>query len=156
MSQKYQNKRKFLKGFTLIEILLSVSLLAMLFAIPSVIYQSSLDSNQVYGTKSLITSAINIAQNNSISGKSDSTWGVYITTTNITVFKGTSYATRDMSLGGDFNTIYTYPNTMSVSGITELVFAKKSGQPNTTGSITINKGSTTTSLSINTKGIYAY
>jgi hypothetical protein len=67
----------------------------------------------------------------------------------ITLFKGASYAARETDYDEDF----TVSSSMTVSGVTEVVFDKLTGDPQATGSLTLTTiHGETAIVSLNAKG----
>ena len=63
----------------------------------------------------------------------DSSWGVNLTTEKITIFKGNSFAARDIS----FDEYYDLPANITVGGINEIIFTPLTGQTQNSGTITV-------------------
>lgn len=83
----------------------------------------------------------------------DTGWGVYLQSGSITLFKGTSYAARDSS----FDEAFEVPTSITPTGISEIVFTKFSGIPQTTGTITLTSNTNETrNITINAKGMVNY
>ncbi len=84
----------------------------------------------------------------------DSDWGVYIGADSIVLFKGDDYATRD----SDYDEIYAKTSNVSVSGISEEVFEKFTGDPSATGDIILSTSNPTrtSTITINSKGVVSY
>ncbi len=78
---------------------------------------------------------------------------MYAQSNKITIFKGTSFLGRDSSFDETFET----PSISNVSGLTELVFQKFSGEPITTGDIILKSvDDETKKISIGAKGVLSY
>ncbi len=92
------------------------------------------------------------AQQMSMAGEADSAWGLAVNTGNIIIFKGVSFLTRDTSL--DEN--YDISSSITFSGQSEYSFAKTTGLPSTTGSVTLTNSNYQKSVSLNEKGIVNY
>jgi hypothetical protein len=85
--------------------------------------------------------------------KEDSQWGVNMATSTITVFKGATYATRDTT----WDETYTFPPSITLSGIAQEVYTKNSNTPATTGTITLTSTFyDTRTITINADGILDY
>lgn len=143
---------KKLKGFTILEFLLSIAAISIFAGITFPIYyslqiQSNLDTT-VHTTVRSLRRAQFLAQ----AVKEDSKWGIKLANSKITLFKGDSYAARDNS----FDEIFDIPNTVSFSGVNEVTFTKFTGAPQQTGTITIISPNSTKSITLNAKGILAY
>lgn len=83
-------------------------------------------------------------------GAGDSAWGVMFLSGELVLYKGASYVARDVS----FDEMYALNPTFVASGVTEVVFAKSSGTPSVSGSISIqNTVGDSVQISINEKGM---
>lgn len=141
-------------GFTLLEVLLSVTILTMLTGISLPILASVNNRNDLDIMTQNIAMQLRRAQSYAKGMKQDSQWGVRVQSGSTTLFKGTSYAARDT--GYDEQT--TLPETIVPSGLGETVFAKLSGAPSTTGTITLTlqTNNETRTVTLNAKGMVAY
>ncbi len=83
-------------------------------------------------------------------GNSD--WGVYLDTYYSTIFKGSTYATRDSGYD-EQEELYGRATT---SGLVEIIFNKAAGAPKTTGTTTIWLHNGTNNIYINAKGTINY
>jgi len=146
----YKYKRP--KGFTLLEILLSVGIIALISGITAIVYSSFQVKNNIDLAQIVTAHTLRRAQIQAQTGDGDDTWGVYISSTEIIQFKGASYATRDSA----FDEIYDYPSNMNRSGLQEVVFSKVFGKPSTTGTITFTTTNETRNVSVNSMGIVSY
>ena len=141
------------KGFTLIEMLLSVGIISLLVGISLPIYVSFQTRNDLEVTAQSIVSMLRRAQTYARNGNNDSTWGVAIQAGNATLFKGGSFAARDNT----YDETTAISSATSVSGLGEVVFAKLSAAPSTTGSVTLTAGSNDIrTITINGKGMVDY
>ncbi len=150
---KYQDIHKKKKGFSLLEILLSVTLVAMLFSVAIPIFLSFYTKNDFDISTNTIGQSLRRAQILSQASDGDSSWGVRVDTGNIVLFKGSSYGVRDAS----YDESYELSTTITPSGLQEVVFGKFNGEPLQTGTmtITLNDG-TVRNISINEKGTISY
>lgn len=139
-------------GFSLVEMLLTMALLTGLVGISLTIYMGFLSQNQLESVRSSVMQSLTSAQANSAAEYMDSQWGVYITTSSATLFKGSSYATRDTSQ--DF--LYNFASLVGVSGPTEVVFSKLYGFPSATGNINLSLKGKTISIQLNSRNIVSY
>lgn len=141
------------KGFTLIEMMLSVGILSLLAGLSLPVYQSFQNRNELDITTQSLASALRRAQTYSRGMNGDSQWGVAVQANTITLFKGSSYAARDTA----YDESTAIATSTSTSGSTEIMFTKLTGLPATTGSFTltsINNDSRT--VTINAKGMVSY
>jgi len=140
-------------GFTLVELLLSISIMMMLVVISAPIYQSFQFANELDNSVTLTVSSLRTAQNFAINGKDDAAWGVNISSQTIVIFRGDSFASRDTS----FDTTTILSSNISISGLNNITFGKNSGLPSTTGTITLqNNAGNSKSININAKGRLNY
>lgn len=136
------------KGVTLIELLLVVAIMSTLGVASTAFYSRTLTQNAVANTADQLANSFRKAQMYTMMGKQNSKWGVNYTNHTITLFKGDT-------LGQDpaFNETFSVQNNISVSGFTELTFAKVTGVPSNTPTITITGNNTTRSMTLNNQGI---
>ena len=139
-------------GFTLVELLLSVALMTVLLGISMPVYRTLYVDNDLEIIASITTDTLRRAQVLSYANEGNSSWGVHVSSDSIILFKGSSYAARDAS----FDEISTLSAGTTPSGITDIVFTRLSGLPQTTGSITLTTNSGSKTISINTKGMVEY
>ncbi len=140
-------------GFTLIEVLLSVAAITIIAGVSIPVYQSFQVRNDLDIATVEIAQGARRAQILSQSVDGDIAWGVKIQSGMIVIFKGNSYATRDVA----FDEIFEMPISIVISGISELVFAKFTGLPTTTGTTTLTSSTNETrNITINVKGTVNY
>ncbi len=93
------------------------------------------------------------AQMESQAMRGDKTWGVYIGNGSITLFRGPMYGVRDE----EYDEENGFPSTISSSGVNEVVFNRLTGDPQTTGVITLSStNGDVRTLTINEKGTISY
>lgn len=144
---------KLRRGFTLIETMLAIALIAVLSGLSIVFYTSFQNKNSLDLATNTITQSLRRAQVLSRAMDGDSTWGLNVQSGSITVFKGASYAARDITYDETFDT----PTNITPSGLSEVVFTKLTGDPNSTGTFTLtNADGETSAITINGKGMISY
>jgi len=136
------------RGFTLLELLLSVAIVALLAGLSLPVYRTLMQKNDLDIATTTIAQSLRRAQILSQAVDGDTTWGVNAQSNNIVIFKGTSYATRDAT----FDETFDVPTTIGISGSTEIVFAKFTSLPQTTGTINLSTSNDSRSVTINEKG----
>ncbi len=140
-------------GFTLLEVLLSVAAIAIIAGISVPIYQSFQVRNDLDIATVTIAQAFRRAQLLSQAVDGDTGWGVFVQSGSITLFKGISYAARDTA----FDEIFEVPTNITPTGVSEIVFTKFTGNPQTTGTIILTSSTNETrSIIINAKGMVNY
>lgn len=136
-------------GFSLIELILSIAIIGILTGITSVVYYSLQVKNGLDIAAVSLAQSLRHAELRARGSDSDSAWGVYLQTGSITVFKGTAYASRDQTK----DDVVSIPAGITLSGIREVAFAKFTGIPSTTGTITLATTTDSKIVSINSKGL---
>lgn len=140
------------KGYTLIEIILVISLIAIVAASTFPITKTFLDRNEYDSAFRLVLNGIRTAQIFSQTGKSDTNWGVRFNSGSVVVFSGTSYATRTTNL----DEVSSISTRISVSGTTEIVFNKVTGYITSNVTVTISGNNISKNIIVNTKGLPIY
>lgn len=146
---------KLRKGFTILEVALSIAMLGIIFAMTMPMYRVFTMRNDLdIATISLVQN-LRRAQTLSSVGDGDSTWGVRVSAGSILLYKGANYASRDTS----FDELTTIPSTIIVSGLSDVVFSKVTGFPQSTGTCNFtlsNDPNETRNITINQKGMVEY
>jgi prepilin-type N-terminal cleavage/methylation domain-containing protein len=139
------------RGFTLIEMLLSVSIIAIVSALSLPLYQVFQNKNDLAVVSESVGQALRRAQVYARAADDDAQWSVEIQSTAVTLFRGTNFVGRDAS----YDEAVSIPAGVNVTGLTEVQFAKMTGLPNTSGSITFTSARTgdVETVSINAKGM---
>jgi len=139
------------KGFTIIELIIVITIVTIVFAISIAAYDRFLSSGVLDSAKFEIIQNIRSAQILAISGKDNLNYGVFITENQYTVYQGASYLNRTISQ----DKVFVLPNNIRASGLAEINFAKKTGLPNTTGTLilTHTTNNSKENITINTTGL---
>lgn len=141
------------RGFSLIEVLLSMAMIAVLAGVSIPVYNTFAVRNDLDINAQHAANALRRAQTYARGVQGDSVWSVRVQTSAITLFKGTNFASRDTS----FDEVISLPASATATGLSEVQFAKLTGIPNTTGSITLTSNSNETrTLTVNAKGVVGY
>lgn len=142
------------RGFTLIEMLLSVSIIGLLAGFSLPVYQSFQNRNELDITAQGLASALRRAQTYARGMNGDSDWGVSIQTGSIILFKGSVFASRDTAYD---EPVTISPNTIVSGGVSQVLFTKFSGAPTTTGTVTLTSiNNDVRTVNINAKGMVTY
>lgn len=136
-------------GFTMLEVLLSVAVIALIAGIGTPVYQSLQNRNNLDITATSVVQSLRRAQILSQAADGDTSWGVHATSGNITLFRGTSFASREAA----YDEVFDMSPTITPSGLTEVVFSKFSGESQMTGTMTLTSAANETrTITINEKG----
>lgn len=136
------------RGFTLLEILL---IIAMIIVLAALILPLGLDfykSQQLQTYTQQILQTLRRAQFKAMAGEADSNFGVYFTNNDYTLFRGDSYAAREVQ----YDEVFDLPQIITVSGPSEVVFSKSEGKPSWWGNIILSSDSFTQTININEIG----
>jgi prepilin-type N-terminal cleavage/methylation domain-containing protein len=133
---KYSSKIK-KHGFTLIEVIISISIITILLGISMTVFRALTDQQSLDRDVETAISYLLRARNQTITGENNNTYGVYFASTSVTLFEGTSYAAgSSTNLVFNFNN-RTYRYSIALTGGANHVYFKKiSGAPHATGTVT--------------------
>jgi len=120
-------------GFTLIELMLVLALFLSLGALSAFFTAKVIAEYAVADTADFLTGSLREARFQSRLGKGESTWGVYADDDRIVLFQGGDYLSRDVRFDRQF---LVNPN-VSITGMGEILFARKSGLPSSSGTIAV-------------------
>ena len=142
-------KGKRLKGFTLVELLLVIAIVAILAGVSFPYYSKILFRNSLSISNQAISQSLRRAQLLSQSGQSDSQWGIYAQANSLTLFSGATYATRDSSL----DELHNLSEGIVLTGDTEIVFEKFTGELVVDKLLTLTLDNEEVNIYLNTKGM---
>jgi len=114
-----------MNAFTLIEVLIIIFLISILGFFLFSVGLNFYKSQQLESQTQTILQTLRRAQLKAMSVELDSSFGVYLTDENFTLFKGDSYAIRD----SQYDEVFDLPEIINVSGLSEVVFLKFKGIP---------------------------
>ena len=150
------NSRRF-KGFTLIEILITVCIIAILSGIILTSLSDFRASSDINGSKDEILTTLQEARSLTLSSKNDSNYGVQFSVSSVTLFKGPIYTADDPS-----NKVHFLPQGAEISsisltgGASGVLFSRLTGAVSASGTITIRakaKPEKTRSITISSSGL---
>jgi len=136
------------KGFTIVELILVITLIIMLFAISTPFFISLNNRNDVNLTYTYLESSVKRSYQLAKLQYMNENWGVYIdnTNNNLVVYKGESYTAREI----DQDEVILLPNGVSFGGgDQDINFTELTGVMSTTNIIvTISKNGYSKDLNI--------
>lgn len=141
------------KSFTLLEVLLVIAIIVIISAFSLPIYQLLTVKSDLDTTASNVAQILRRAQLLSQGVVGDSNWGVKVQKGSLTLYKGTSFSSRDTSA----DELTTLPPEVDVTGSNEVNFGKFYGLPQNSGTITLSAPHfENKNVSINEKGTVSY
>ena len=141
-----------MRGFTIIEVLIVLSIVAILSGISLPVYKIMQQKNDLKMAGYVTVSAMRRAQILAQAAKEDSSWGIHIENSQVIVFKGSNYANRNTSRDENF----VVPSHISTGGLTDIIFDKLTGMPQSIGLITFSISNDSINIIINEKGAIEY
>lgn len=144
----FKDKKKYKNGFTLVEVMLSMTLLFLVFLLSVPLFQSFLFRSEIDDAVNLYYRSLRTAQSYAQAGFQDTQWGVTFIGNQIIVFSGTSYAARNPIHDRTFDV----STRISVTGITEVVFSELYGYPSLAGTINISGSNVFKTINLNARG----
>ena len=147
-------KTKKSSAFTLLEVLLSIAMITVIAGISLAVFYGFQSRNDLEIAANTVVQSYRRAQIMSRAVDGDISWGVRIQTGSIVVFKGTNYSTgRDAT----YDEIFDMPSNIGIAGVQEVVFAKFTGDPGTTGTTTLTGvNNETRTITLNSEGMASY
>lgn len=136
-------------GFTLIEVMLTLALFFLIALFASPLYGNFIFSQEVSVVSDELRGSIEKAQFSSMMGENHVSFGVAIHDGKIILFQGDSFLSREQR----FDETFTIHSRVSVSGLSEVVFAPVSGRPNNQPTITVSGNGRTEMWKMNSEGV---
>lgn len=141
------------QGFTLLELLICISIIGILTALSTPVYESFARRNDLDLTTETVVSMLRRAQTYATAVDENSSWGVELQATTITLFKGSSFGARDTL----FDETLGVPGSVTMGGLGEVRFAVFTGLPSATGNVTLTSNtSDVRTITVNAKGLVDY
>lgn len=151
MTRSFGSKNK-KNGFSIVEVLISISIIVVLsgisFSVFKVVQKQNILKQAFMETIGILIEAQILAR----SGYYDSSWGVYLDSGEVTIFKGNSFSGRDTT----FDKYFSFSDQVSFSGDREIIFYKSEGNPDTNKTIILMHENNNENIYINKKGLIFY
>jgi prepilin-type N-terminal cleavage/methylation domain-containing protein len=148
-------RRSSLSGFTLVEILVVMGIVAIMAALTAVAFQNFYTSSALKIARNETYQALADARNRTLASHGASTFGVLVGTSSVTRFTGTSYM-----VGAPDNIVYEYEGGVTATGTlvvggTSVIFTRLTGEPSVTGTFLFmtSDGSATRTVTVHPSGL---
>ena len=82
-------------------------------------------------------------------GKNNGAWGVTVSSQKLILFQGSSFVARTAL----FDESFVIHPAISISGLGEIIFAKTSGLPSTTPTITVSGLGSSKTITVTSQGV---
>ncbi len=141
-----------MKGFSLLEILIVITILIAISGLAVPIYRNFYGVQQLDGAVDELTANLYLIQGRALNGFSDSSWGIHWAGTEYTIFQGSDYDTRsDFS----FDQTVPIPDSLSLTATADVIFNQLTGQSDSAVTITISNSrvNETKTITINQEGL---
>ena len=135
------------KGFTVIEVLISMGILAILVGITTPFLLHFYRRYQLDSERSTMIALMRQARSLSMDGESSADHGVHIASSQFTLFTGSSYALRDAAKDQTFGRT----DVVAITGSSSIVFRYLTGKTSSL-SFTLDDGTKTGRIYVNTEG----
>jgi len=136
------------RGFTLVEILVVLCVMFILLGAVVIISFNFIKNREIAVVSETMVSYLRAAEQRALASEGNTSHGVSVAGGNLTLFRGASFANK---VAG-YNTVLPYPSYITITGFTEVVFAKQTGAPSFTGAITVNNGIRTATITVYSTG----
>lgn len=137
------------RGFTLIEVMLTMALFSVVALFASPFYGNFIFSEEVPVVSDELRGSLVKAQLSSMTGKNGAPFGVAVHDGSIILFQGGSFLSREQ----DQDEAFVIHPRVSVSGISEVVFAPITGRPDSQPTITVSGNGKTEIWTMNREGV---
>lgn len=151
---KFKNR----KGFTLVEIIIVLSLTGLLVLISYPVWGQNIRSAQLKNNTIALVDTLRSAQAKAMFRKGNSRWGVHLESNKFILFKGSSYNPADPDNIETILPSYIVISSSLNGGGVDIIFNKVLGNTNNFGTITLTDNGTanTKSVIINQEGMIDY
>ncbi len=140
------------EGFTMIDFLISLAIVGILLVVSPLAFDSFQEKHQINFAVQTVAQSLRTAQIQAQAVVNDETWGVFLQNGNVTVFQGSSYVTRNSA----FDREQTIASQVILGGLSEVVYDKMTGEPQTTGTITFETIHENKLITLLEKGVVQY
>jgi type II secretory pathway pseudopilin PulG len=140
------------RGFSILETMIVVAITIVIASIGTYAFTTLRTHKQLEVAADALRARLEEARTYAMSGKGGTTYGVSFATSTYTLYSGSTY-----SAGAAGNVVTTLPSPVTLSrslsgGASTILFARITGLPSATGTLTLNNSSSTASVTVGTMG----
>lgn len=138
-------------GLTFIELILVVSILSIIALLTPSFYSKFALQNATSNTIDQLVGSLRKAQIYSMVSRQGDSWSVHIDTSEITLYKGNNFSTRNSG----FDETFSLSPNVSITNLTDINFTRVIGIPNIASAqvVTVSSTNSNGSITINTQGV---
>jgi len=114
-----------MRGFSLLEILLSLALFAVLFGVGAPLLSGAYADFSLRSEEARFVNFLRRAEHFAFSNVGESPHGVSLQPDSFVLFRGSSYVSRE----SEYDEVYERSSRLSFSGPSEIIFSQRSGFP---------------------------
>ena len=126
------------KGFTLIEVIITASILIILGGMSLTAFIRTRTAHDLTETTQNILSVLILAQSRQLAGQDNSVWGVHLQSNQIALFKGLTYASSPLIQTYSLPSSIQLTNILLAGGGIDVIFKRVSGETDTSGTFQVN------------------
>ncbi len=141
------------KGFTLLEIVLVLSILGIIFSILLFTFFSLLNYRTLERDTAEVKAYLEEARIYTLGSKKDSSYGVFLDLESVTIFRGNSWNEREEELRRYRFEGLTTVSLTGLGGEDEVVFRRIFGEPSVNGAITLSGPAGVRTVTILSSGV---
>lgn len=136
-------------GFTLIEILIVIGIFAILAGLGLFLGFDVYTSNALRSERNTLLSVLEKTRSRAMNNMNESGHGLYITSSEYIMYRGSSYASRNPSYDENIQANPAIAHT----GLQEVSFGQLTGNPSATGTITLSDAVRSLNISVEDEGM---
>lgn len=140
-------------GFTLMEVLLSLAIIGILTGISIPMYGGIQGRESLSSSVTSSVEMLRLAQSYARNGYYDDSWSVRFSSNSATLYKGSSYTSRNTTYD---ETISLATGTSVIGSPIDIHFQKLNGNPVSDISIQLQRNATQKNININSQGMVQY
>ena len=151
--KKFLRRSKFCRGFTLVETMVTLSVIGVAATASVGVYQALRSGTDLKIAAATVAEALYQAESRAQAVAGDSPWGARVDQAAVTIFRGSAYASR----AAQDDIILSLPSTIAITDPAEINFKKFTGLPTSAAIFTLtNSGQASRLVGISALGVINY